>query len=81
MFLSILNNDSLYNNTLFPEKYKSLKFESYCGKNTKYEYENGEIVIFFAGSIYNTEKLLHWLNIHNSDAQRISSSPDIIVHI
>jgi hypothetical protein len=81
MFLSILNNDSLYNNTLFPEKYKSLKFESYSGKNTKYEYENGEIVIFFAGSIYNTEKLLHWLNIHNSDTQRISSSPDIIVHI
>ena len=81
MFLSILNNDTHYNNTIFPEKYKSLKFESYCSKNTKYEYENGEIVIFFIGSIYNTEKLLEWLNIHNSDSQRISSSPDIIVHI
>ncbi len=81
MFLSILNNDTSYDNKTFPEKYKSLKFESYCGKNTKYEYENGEIVIFFTGSIYNTEKLLEWLNIHNIDSHRISSSPDIIVHI
>ena len=81
MFLSILNNETPYVNTTFPEKYKSLKFESYNNKNTKYEYENGEIVIFFVGSIYNTEKLLEWLNIHNSDSHRISSSPDIIVHI
>ena len=81
MFLSILNNDTSYDNRTFPEKYKSLKFESYCNKNTKYEYENGEIVIFFLGSIFNTEKLLEWLNIHNTDNQRISSSPDIIVHI
>jgi hypothetical protein len=81
MFLSILNNETSYDNKRFPEKYKSLKFETYCGKNVKYEYENGDIVIFFSGSIYNTEKLLEWLNIHNSDSQRISSSPDIIVHI
>ena len=77
MFLSILNNDTPYVNTAFPEKYKSLKFESYNSKNTKYEYENGEIVIFFIGSIYNTEKLLEWLNIHNSDSHRISSCPDV----
>jgi hypothetical protein len=81
MFLSILNNETSYDNKRFHEKYKSLKFETYCGKNVKYEYENGDIVIFFSGSIYNTEKLLEWLNIHNSDSQRISSSPDIIVHI
>ena len=81
MFLSILNNDTHYENKSFPEKYKTLKFESYCGKDIKYEYENGEIVIFFTGSIYNTEKLLEWLNINNIDNNRISSSPDIIVHI
>jgi hypothetical protein len=81
MFLSIINNDTQYNNKIFPEKYKSLKFESYCENNIKYEYENGEIVIFFTGVVFNTEKLLEWLNIHNNDSHRMSSCPDIIVHI
>jgi hypothetical protein len=65
MFLSILNNTKLsfeHRNQKCNEKYKSIKFESYFSTNTKYEYENGEIVIFFVGTIYNYSKLIEWLN-------------------
>ena len=66
MFLSILNGENSsfeLKNINCKEKYKSLKFESHSSDNVKFEYENGEIVIFFIGTVYNSDKLLEWLNI------------------
>jgi asparagine synthetase B (glutamine-hydrolysing) len=84
MFLSILNNsvEKLSSNHKFlrnTEKYKTIKFESYSSKNIKKEYDNGEIVIFFKGVIYNCDKLIEWFN--NSEKSRIMSYPDILVSI
>lgn len=84
MFTSILNNEHLiFNNASLTcvEKYRSLKFESYSTKKTKFEYENGDIVIFFIGSLYNSTKLLQWLNVSYDNKSNISTCPDIIAHI
>lgn len=83
MFLSILNNcaeisisNKFLKNT---EKYRSIKFESYSSTNVKQEYDNGEIIVFFKGVIYNFDKLQEWFN--TNDKSRIRTYPDILVNI
>ena len=55
MFLTVLNNTNSsfeHRNKQCTEKYKSIKFESYFSTNTKFEYENGEIVVILESSVF-----------------------------
>ena len=83
MFLSILNNGETIQTenqfSLNSEKYKTIKFESYSSKNTRQEYDNGEIIIYFIGVVYNFDKLLEWYN--DNDKSRIRTYTDILVNI
>jgi asparagine synthetase B (glutamine-hydrolysing) len=43
--------------------------------------DNGEIVIFFKGVIYNFDRLLEWMNNNDNIKSRIKTYPDILVNI
>jgi hypothetical protein len=61
------------------EKYSSFKFDSYSSRSNIFKYENNELIIFFTGKIYNTGKLLKWLNLIEESA--IIGSADLIAMI